>query len=424
MKVLVIGSGGREHAIAWKLAQSTKVGQIFVAPGNGGTASENKVKNVPISVGDKAGLLDFALKEGIALTVVGPEAPLAAGIVDAFTEAGLKIFGPVKKAARIEASKSFSKEIMMQAGVPTASYRRFTDADEAKAWVIEKGVPIVIKADGLAAGKGVTVAMSDSEALLAIDDALVKKVFGDAGSSVVIEDYLDGEELSYMVVADGTTVVPMATSQDHKAVFDGDKGPNTGGMGAYSPGPDMSRFGDLNGLTATPVVKALSANTPYRGVLYAGLMVGKTGLKVLEYNCRFGDPETEVILPRLKSDFLDMIMAAVDGRLSDIHVEWSGDPAVCVVMASGGYPGSYKTGYPIEGIERADRLEGVKVFHSGTVYEDGVVKTAGGRVLTVSATGKDFKEALDRVYAAVNLITFKDAHYRKDIGHRMIARYS
>ncbi|MDR0454197.1 MAG: phosphoribosylamine--glycine ligase [Deferribacteraceae bacterium] len=427
MKLLVIGGGGREDALTWKLAQSTEADLIYVAPGNGGTANEKKAVNIPIKADDIDGLLAFALKEKIDFVVVGPEAPLAAGIVDSFNNAGIAVFGPDKAAARIEASKSFAKEIMTAAGIPTAAYQNFTDINEAVSWIKSKGAPVVVKADGLAAGKGVTVAHTVDEAIIAVNDILTNKLFGDAGASVVLEEFLEGEEVSYLVLTDGATIMPLVSAQDHKAVYDGDTGPNTGGMGAYSPAPTFNaeQYEKLSELVAEPVIKELrKRGIVYKGILYAGLMVsGNNGVKVLEYNCRFGDPETQVIIPRMKSDLLKYMCAVSEGRLGSMPaIEWDETPAVCVVMASAGYPGAYETGYPINGIDAANALPCVKVFHSGAVNENGLFITAGGRALSVTATGKNIKNAIDNAYAGVSKINFEGAHFRKDIGNKALKR--
>ncbi|MDR2885089.1 MAG: phosphoribosylamine--glycine ligase [Deferribacteraceae bacterium] len=433
MKLLVIGNGGREHALVWKLAQSKDVDHIYVAPGNGGTAVEDKCQNIDIKSDDIQALLSFALEKKIDFTVVGPEIPLSEGIADLFIEAGLKIFAPVKAAAHMEASKAFAKEIMAASGVPTAKYRRFTDAELAKQWVTSQNVPIVVKADGLAAGKGVTVAQTHAEAIKAINEALVDRIFGDSGGTVVIEEFLAGEEMSYLVITDGETIIPLASAQDHKAVFDGDKGANTGGMGAYSPAPVISgeQYDKLVDLVARPIVEELKKRgISYKGILYAGLMVSTDGfgglpnIKVLEYNCRFGDPETQVILPRMKSDLLPILMATSQGKLNECQIEWNEDPSVSVVMASGGYPGDYRKGIEINGIAEADAVEGVKVFHAGTSAKEGKIYTAGGRVLNVTAFGSTLKEAISKAYKGVACISFDEMHYRKDIGHKALKRNS
>lgn len=427
MKILIVGGGGREHALAWKLAQNKSVEQIFVAPGNGGTDLENKVQNINIQSTDFDSLIEFAKKTGINLTVVGPEDPLAGGIVDSFQSAGLRIFGPSQAAAQIEASKSFAKEMMIAAGIPTAFYSEFTDFENAKAYVEEKGAPIVVKADGLAAGKGVTVAFSVEEAINALKEIFLDNIFGEAGSRVVIEEFLDGEEASYLAFSDGETVLPMVTSQDHKAVYDDDKGPNTGGMGAYSPAPVVTDeiFDFATNKIAYPLIKEFKKRgIKYVGIIYAGLMITKDGVKVLEFNARFGDPETQPVLSRLNSDLLEIFEACIDGKLHEINSEWSEDPAVCVVMASGGYPKEFKKGYEISGISSADAIEGVKVFHAGTATEDGKTVNTGGRVLGVTARGKNLKETIEKAYKATEKIRWEDVHFRKDIGAKALRRLS
>ncbi len=425
MKILVVGGGGREHALAWKLAQNPKVEEIFVAPGNGGTALENKVTNIRIKVTDLKELADFAQANGVALTVVGPEDPLAAGIVDYFQERGLRVFGPCRAAAQIEASKAFAKEMMVAAGIPTAFYREFTDFEAANAYVHEKGAPIVIKADGLAAGKGVTVAFTVKEAEAALKEIFIDNIFGEAGSRVVVEEFLNGEEASYLAFSDGETVLPMVSSQDHKAVYDGDKGPNTGGMGAYSPAPVVTDeiFDFATQKIAYPLINELKKRgIKYVGIIYAGLMITADGVKVLEFNARFGDPETQPVLTRLNSDLLEIFEACIDGRLNEINADWSTEPAVCVVMASGGYPKDYEKGYEINGITEADKIPGVKVFHAGTATVDKTTVNTGGRVLGVTARGKDLEETIERAYEAVKKIYWTNAHFRKDIGAKALRR--
>jgi len=422
MKVLVIGSGGREHALVWKLAQSPKVEKIYGAPGNPGIAQIGECVN--ISPTDIKGLADFAEKEGIDLTVVGPEAPLVAGIVDEFESRGLKIFGPSKEAARLEGSKAFSKEMMKKCGVPTADFEVFDDPEKAKKYIKEKGAPIVVKADGLAAGKGVVVARNVEEALEAIDRIMVEKVFGDAGNRVVVEDCLFGEEASYLVVTDGENFIPLATAQDHKAVFDGDKGPNTGGMGAYSPAPVLSKEmeKEVQEKVIKPILRGMrEEGHPFKGILYAGLMITEEGPKVLEFNVRFGDPEAQVILRRLKTDLVDVCQSVIEGNLID-SLEWIPETAICVVLASKGYPGKYEKGKVITGIEEAEKIDNVVVFHAGTAIKDGKLVTNGGRVLNVTALGKDIVEARENVYKAIEKIHFDGMHYRKDIGLKALKR--
>lgn len=422
MKVLVIGSGGREHALVWKLAQSPKVEKVYGAPGNPGIAQIGECVN--ISPTDIKGLADFAEKEGIDLTVVGPEAPLVAGIVDEFESRGLKIFGPSKEAAKLEGSKAFSKEMMKKYGVPTADFEVFDDPEKAKEYIKEKGAPIVVKADGLAAGKGVVVAQSVEEAIEAIDKIMIEKVFGDAGNKVVVEDCLVGEEASYLVVTDGENFIPLATAQDHKAVFDGDKGPNTGGMGAYSPAPVLSKEmeKEVQEKVIKPILRGMrEEGHPFKGILYAGLMITEEGPKVLEFNVRFGDPEAQIILRRLKTDLVDVCQSVIEGKLID-SLEWIPETAICVVLASKGYPGKYEKGKVITGIEEAEKIDNVVVFHAGTAIKDGKLVTNGGRVLNVTALGKDIVEARENVYKAIEKIHFDGMHYRKDIGLKALKR--
>ncbi|WP_025321549.1 phosphoribosylamine--glycine ligase [Deferrisoma camini] len=425
MKVLVVGGGGREHALVWKIAQSPRVTAVFAAPGNAGTAG--LARNVPIAADDVDSLLAFAETEGVDLTVVGPEAPLVLGIVDRFRERGLRIFGPTAAAARLEGSKAFAKAAMDRFGVPTAAYREFTDPDEARAYIREQGAPIVVKADGLAAGKGVTVARTVEEALAAVDAMMVDRAFGEAGGRIVVEECLEGEEASFLAFCDGRTVLPMASSQDHKPVFDGDQGPNTGGMGAYSPAPVVSPelFDRIVDTVIRPVVDGLGREgTPYVGVLYAGLMIRGDEVKVLEFNCRFGDPECQPIVMRMKGDLVPVLEACVDGTLDRVDLEWDPRPAVCVVMASGGYPGAYEKGLEIRGLEDAAALDDVVVFHAGTRQEAGKVVTAGGRVLGVTALGSDIPSAIERAYRAVDRISWPGVHFRRDIGRKALRHLS
>jgi len=422
MKVLIIGSGGREHALAWKIAQSQIVEKVFCAPGNPGAANVSEC--VPLAVDDFDGLIKFAQYNAIGLTVVGPEVPLAAGIVDRFAEAGLKAFGPSAAAAQLEASKRFAKDLMARYSIPTSEYASFTNADEAIAYVQEKGAPIVIKADGLAAGKGVTVAHDVESAVSAIKEAMVDGVFNDAGNSVVIEECLVGEEASIFALTDGETILSLVASQDHKPAYDGDAGPNTGGMGAYSPAPVVTDalFEEIERTVLRPCVDGMAADgNRYAGVLYAGLMMTAEGPKVIEFNCRFGDPETQVVLPRMKSDIVPMLEACCDGTLRGHSIDWKDDACVSVVMASAGYPGAYKKGIAIEGIEQADSQDGVIVFHAGTTSHDGQLVTNGGRVLNVTALGEDVASAIQNAYTAVDAISFDGAHYRRDIGHKALA---
>ncbi len=425
MKVLVIGGGGREHALAWKAAQSPLVNKVFVAPGNAGTAREATLENVAISAEDIAGLVAFARDNNVGLTIVGPEAPLVAGVVNAFSDIGLRCFGPSAGAAQLEGSKAFTKDFLARHNIPTAAYRNFTEIEPALAYLREQGAPIVVKADGLAAGKGVIVAMTLEEAEAAVRDMLAGNAFGEAGHRVVIEEYLEGEEASFIVMADGEHVLPMATSQDHKRVGEGDSGPNTGGMGAYSPAPVVTDTVHRRIMEEVilPTVRGMAAEgNPYTGFLYAGLMITPDGTpKVIEYNCRFGDPETQPIMVRLRSDLVALCEAALDRRLDQVGVQWDPRPALGVVMAAGGYPGDYRKGDVIEGLEGIDG-EDLKVFHAGTTLKDGRTVTAGGRVLCVTAIGGSVKEAQQRAYGAVACIRWADAYYRRDIGYRAVAR--
>ena len=425
MKVLIIGGGGREHALAWKAAQSERVAKVYVASGNAGTATEPAVENVAIGVDDIDGLVDFARRELIGLTIVGPEAPLVAGIVDAFREAGLRCFGPSRGAAQLEGSKTFSKDFLARHGIPTAAYAAFTDVAAATAHIRAHGAPIVVKADGLAAGKGVILAQTETEAIAAVEDMLAGNAFGEAGHRVVIEEFLVGEEASFIVMADGRHALPMATSQDHKARDDGDTGPNTGGMGAYSPAPVVTPAIHERVMREVirPTIAGMAAEGhDYTGFLYAGLMITADGTpKVLEFNCRFGDPETQPIMMRLRSDLVSLCEAALDGRLDTVHARWDSRPALGVVMAAGGYPNDYARGAAIRGLETDDDPD-VKVFHAGTREADGAVVTSGGRVLCVCALGDSVREAQTRAYERVARISWQDAYYRTDIGYRAIAR--
>lgn len=421
MKILVVGGGGREHALVWKLKQSPRVKEIYCAPGNAGISQIATC--IHIAAEDNQGLLNFAQKEQIDLTVVGPEIPLTNGIVDLFQREGLKIFGPSKAAAEIEGSKALAKDIMAKYNIPTARYATFEEAEEARAYVRQYGAPCVIKADGLAAGKGVIVAMDDETALAAVDIIMAERAFGKAGDRVVIEEFLQGEEVSILAFVEGETIVPMVASQDHKRVGDQDSGPNTGGMGAYAPAPvytpELAKIVEKEILH--PTVKALAAeDRPYRGVLYAGLMVTPQGPKVLEFNARFGDPETQPVLSLLETDLVDIMEAILEGRLAQQPVQWKDQAAVCVVMAAQGYPGEYEKGMPISGFEQVP--SGVEVFHAGTTLKDGQVVVAGGRVLGVTATGPDIATAIEQVYQGVKAIHFAGAHYRSDIAHRALNR--
>ena len=419
MKVLVVGSGGREHALCWKIAQRPGT-EVYVAPGNIGMVDVATLVN--IKVDDIAGLVDFAKAEGIDLTVVGPELPLTLGIVDAFQEAGLACFGPNKAAAKLEGSKAFSKELMKKYGIPTASFDTFTDVDKAKAFVDEIGVPCVVKADGLAAGKGVIICMTREEADKAIEDMLTDHAFGDASATIVIEEYMVGPEVSVLAFADGKTVLPMVSAQDHKRIFDGDEGPNTGGMGAYSPAPVYTEAlsAEVNKTIIEPTIAAMAAEgTPFTGILYTGLMLTEKGPRVLEYNVRFGDPETQPIMVRMKSDIVELFQACVDGKLDEATLEWHDEAAVCVIMASGGYPASSEKGVPIHGLDDIAAEEAI-VFHSGTAEKDGEIVTNGGRVLGVTAKDATIKGAIDKAYAAVEKINFDHMQFRRDIGARAL----
>ncbi|EKO3735567.1 phosphoribosylamine--glycine ligase [Vibrio metschnikovii] len=425
MQVLVIGSGGREHALGWKVAQNPQVETVFVAPGNAGTALEPKLENVNIAVEDIAGLVAFAQQKQIALTIVGPEIPLVLGVVDAFRDAGLPIFGPTQAAAQLEGSKAFTKDFLARHNIPTAAYANFTEIEPALAYVREQGAPIVIKADGLAAGKGVIVAMTQQEAEDAIQDMLADNSFGEAGSRVVIEEFLDGEEASFIVMVDGENVLPMATSQDHKRVGDADTGPNTGGMGAYSPAPVVTQ--DVHDRVMReviyPTVRGMAAEgTPYTGFLYAGLMIDAQGTpKVIEYNCRFGDPETQPIMMRLQSDLVELCLAALDGKLDQVESKWDPRASIGIVLAAGGYPADYRKGDVISGLP-TEEVAGEKVFHAGTCDQSGAVLTNGGRVLCATALGDNVSQAQQRAYQLAKQIHWQGMFYRHDIGYRAIAR--
>ena len=425
MNVLVIGSGGREHALAWKAAQSSQVNKVFVAPGNAGTATEPKLENVDISVGDIPALVDFAKTQNITLTIVGPEQPLVDGVVDAFQAQGLTIFGPSAKAAQLEGSKAFTKDFLARNEIPTGWYQNFTEIEPALAYVREKGAPIVIKADGLAAGKGVIVAMTLSEAEDAIKDMLAGNAFGDAGHRVVIEEFLAGEEASFIVMVDGKNVLAMATSQDHKRAYNNDEGPNTGGMGAYSPAPVVTpEIHDriMNEVIMPTVEGMAKEDAPYTGFLYAGLMIDADGTpKVIEYNCRFGDPETQPIMMRLNSDIVELCLSACKGELDKATIDFDPRPAVGVVLAAGGYPGSYAKGKVISGLatnQETDR----KTFHAGTANNNGDIVTAGGRVLCATALGQSVTEAQKAAYELLHEISWDDVQFRTDIAYRAIKR--
>ncbi len=424
MKILVIGGGGREHALAWKSAQSESVEKVFVAPGNAGTALENKLENVAIGAEDIDGLLAFAQKNAIDLTIVGPEAPLCLGVVDKFLSVGLKCFGPTQGAAQLEGSKAFTKDFLARHKIPTAAYGNFTKIDEAKAYVESVGTPIVIKADGLAAGKGVIIAETKQQAFDAIDDMLAGNKFGDAGHRVVVEEFLVGEEASFIVMVDGKNILPLATSQDHKARDNGDKGPNTGGMGAYSPAPVVTEamHNAIMEQVIVPTVEGMAAEgNPYTGFLYAGIMVSPEGVpKVLEYNCRFGDPETQPIMSRLQSDLPELCLTALEGNLDKATAKWDQRSAIGVVLAAGGYPNSYDKGDVISGLD--SEIADTKIFHAGTKKQDDNVVTSGGRVLCVVALADSVTEAQKLAYQRVDTIDWSNVYYRNDIGHKAIAR--
>ena len=425
MKVLVVGSGGREHALAWKLAQSNNVEKVFAAPGNAGTAREPGVENVPIGSDDIYGLQDFARKNDVGLTIVGPEAPLVEGIVDRFDRAGLKCFGPTRGAAQLEGSKVFCKDFLARHRIPTGQYKTFTDLTSAKAYITLKGAPLVVKADGLAAGKGVIIAHSEAEAVDAAAGMLSGESFGEAGKRIIVEEVLEGEEASFIVMVDGEHILPLATSQDHKARDDGDQGPNTGGMGAYSPAPVVTPklHERIMKEVIEPTVKGMAMEgNPYRGFLYAGVMISGDGTpNVLEYNCRFGDPETQPIIMRLQSDLAEMCLAAMEQRLDQIQVKWDDRAALGVVMAAGGYPVRYDKGDVITGLSEAE-VEGAKIFHAGTALKDDQVVTNGGRVLCATALGKTVSEAQIRAYELARRVHWRGVYYRKDIGYRAVNR--
>ena len=426
MKVLIIGNGGREHALGWKVAQNPSVEKIFLAPGNAGTALEPKLENVEIGVEDIAGLVEFAQNNHINLTIVGPEIPLVIGVVDAFRAAGLPIFGPTQAAAQLEGSKAFTKDFLARHQIPTADYQNFTDIEPALAYLKQKGAPIVVKADGLAAGKGVIVAMTEQEAEDAVRDMLAGNAFGEAGHRVVIEEFLDGEEASFIVMVDGKNVLPMATSQDHKRVGNADTGPNTGGMGAYSPAPVVTQ--DIHDRVMKeviyPTVEGMAAEgTPYTGFLYAGLMVMADGTpKVIEYNCRFGDPETQPIMLRMQSDLVELCLAAIDGKLDTVESQWDPRAAIGIVLAAGGYPADYHKGDVISGLPQ-QHIAGEKIFHAGTTNNhNGDIVTNGGRVLCATAMGDTVFAAQQRAYALAQQISWDGMFHRDDIGYRAIAR--
>jgi phosphoribosylamine--glycine ligase len=425
MNILIIGNGGREHALAWKAAQSPLADKVYVAPGNAGTALESNLENVAISATDIPALIAFAQSHDIGLTIVGPEAPLVIGVVDAFQAAGLKIFGPSQAAAQLEGSKAFTKDFLARHNIPSAEYQNFTEVEPALAYLRSKGAPIVIKADGLAAGKGVIVAMTLQEAEDAVQDMLAGNAFGDAGHRIVVEEFLEGEEASFIVMVDGENVVPMATSQDHKRVGDGDTGPNTGGMGAYSPAPVVTDEIHQRAMDQViwPTVRGMAAEgNTYVGFLYAGLMISADGQpKVIEFNCRFGDPETQPIMLRLRSDLVELCLAGAEGKLGEKTSEWDERPALGVVLAAGGYPGDYNNGEVIQGLPQQESADG-KVFHAGTRMQGDDVVTSGGRVLCVTALGETVAQAQQRAYQLAEGIHWPGSFSRKDIGYRAIAR--
>jgi len=419
MKVLVVGSGGREHALAWKISKSPRLSKLYCAPGNGGTRLV--AENVAIGDADIRALADFAARERIDLTVVGPEVPLSLGFVDEFEKRGLRVFGPTRKAAELEGSKVYAKQFMDRHAIPTGRFKVAESDDEALAVLRsgEFGLPVVVKADGLAAGKGVIICKTTGEAEQAIRSIMIEKQFGEAGRRVLIEEFLRGKEVSFIVVSDGVRALPLVTTMDHKAVFDGDEGPNTGGMGTISPSPFLSDslFDEVMRTIIRPTIARMAgAGRPYKGALYAGLMLTAEGPKVLEYNCRFGDPETQPQMLRLTSDLVDLLLAAIEGDIGTQKVRWSEDTAACVILASGGYPGAYKKGKVIEGLEEAARVPGVEIFHAGTKFENGRYLTSGGRVLGVCGTGPTLAAARAKIYGAVGLIRFDGLHYRRDIG--------
>jgi phosphoribosylamine--glycine ligase len=423
MKVLVVGSGGREHSLAWKVRASARVSRVYCAPGNAGIGEIAEL--VPIAADDVAALACFAEEQAIDLTVVGPEVPLTLGIADEFQSRGLRLFGPNRSAARLEGSKAFTKELLRRHSIPTAYFGAFTDADEAKTYLREVGAPVVVKADGLAAGKGVIVCGAVKEAEEAVDEIMRGRIFGDAGDRIVIEEFLQGEEVSFIALTDGRAVVPLASSQDHKRALDGDRGPNTGGMGAYTPAPIVTPALHERVMREVmqPVVAALGdAKIDYRGVLYAGIMVTDNGPKVLEFNVRLGDPECQPLMLRLKTDLVDLMEACIERRLDAAHVEWDSRAAVCVVLAAGGYPGNYEKGKTIRGLEKLKGWSSGVVFHAGTARRDGAIVTNGGRVLGVTALGDSIGAAVAEAYRAAALIEWDGMHYRRDIGHRALSR--
>lgn len=422
MNILIVGEGGREHSLAWKISDSPLIENLYCAPGNGGTAEI--AQNIDINSSDYNGLLKFAKKNQIDLTVIGPEAPLVGGLGNLFEQEGLKIFGPGQKAAQLEGSKSFAKKIMLEAGVPTGKAEVFTDFEKASSYLSGLDAPIVVKADGLAAGKGVTVAKSINEAQNALEECFLKQKFGVAGQKVLIEEFLAGQEISVLVFTDGKEFLPMEPAQDHKAIYDNDKGPNTGGMGAYSPVPFVSKelFNQIINDVFKPLMKELqNREIGYRGVIYGGLILTDNGPKVLEFNVRFGDPETQALLPRLESDLIEIMKATIEGKLADYKLKWSPEKCLTVVASSQGYPARYQIGFPIKGIKAANKVEGAVIFQAGTALRNGQLLTNGGRVINASAKGKDFHQAKDRAYNALNKIDYSGIYYRRDIGDKAIA---
>jgi phosphoribosylamine--glycine ligase len=423
MKVLVVGGGGREHALVWKIAQSPMVDKIYCAPGNPGTAAA--AENVALAVDDIDGLCDFAKKNQIDLTVVGPELPLTLGMVDRFKAEGLAVFGPSKAAAQLEGSKGFSKDLMAKYNIVTAAYASFSDRDAAVEYIRAQGAPIVVKVDGLAAGKGVILAQTEQQAIDAVDDILVRKTFGDAGDAVVVEEFLTGEEASFFAFTDGKNILPLASAQDHKQIFNGDKGPNTGGMGAYSPAPVVtgSLYERIVAEVVQPTIDGMAAEgCPYCGILFIGLMIENDDFKVLEFNARFGDPEAQPLLSRMKSDVVPVLLDCARGELTTKALEWYDRASVCVVMAAGGYPADYAKGDVISGIDDADAIDGVRVFHAGTAEVDGKIVTAGGRVLGVTGWGDDVASAIDKAYEGTQKISWNGAQFRTDIGQKALSR--
>ncbi|MBI3007518.1 MAG: phosphoribosylamine--glycine ligase [candidate division NC10 bacterium] len=421
MKILVVGSGGREHSLVWKLAQSPRVHRLYAAPGNAGIAEQAEC--VPVPATDVVALATFAEKEKIDLTVVGPEVPLTLGLVDEFQRRGLRAFGASRAAAQIEGSKAFAKALMLKYGIPTAAYREFSEPNAALAYVRERGAPIVVKADGLAAGKGALVCRTLADAVAAVRLIMEQRAFGEAGDRVVVEECREGEEASFLAFTDGKTVLPLASAQDHKPIYDNDEGPNTGGMGAYSPAPVVSAalHRQIMDRVMVPTVRAMAAEgRPYRGVLYAGVMIKDGEAKVLEFNARFGDPEAQPLLLRMDSDLVPVLEAVLDGRLHEVTLQWKEDAAVCVVMASGGYPGTYQKGKAIQGLEEAAKVEGVVIFHAGTARRGAHLLTDGGRVLGVTGRGRDVREAITRTYEAVRRISWEGVHFRTDIGAKAL----